>query len=115
MIDWTKPLECDHGTVKVRQFGGEMNVSIDANDENVLTYAINKVTGVAIINFLDDKFTVRNKKTNRDRAIEILKKYFPKNQCIADCVVNAIETEAKMKKALAPLIDDETEVTDEIH
>jgi len=25
------------------------------------------------------------------------------------------DTEAKMKKALAPLIDDETEVTDEIH
>lgn len=73
MIDFKKPLECDHGEV----------LAVDGNEKHQQRVMVDSVyfwvcksDGVPMSSKLTNKFTVRNKKTNRDMAIsEIWKIY----------------------------------------
>jgi len=87
-IDWTKPLECDLGDVVACDTGdtGGLRFSIRVTYLDI-SYMVDIKTGENSVMFLDryttvinkgplpDSFTVRNKKTNRDRAIEIMHEY----------------------------------------
>jgi len=70
MIDWTKPLECDGGDViKISDGRGSVLVTF-GKGLLAIEYTV-YFDGNLINPRLPRTFTVRNKKTNRDRAIDV--------------------------------------------
>ncbi|MEE9223084.1 MAG: hypothetical protein V3V40_06465 [Nitrosomonadaceae bacterium] len=72
MLDWDEKIECDacHIIRTGASFGnGTINI-VTAE----ITYRVNVKTGKPVLEGISRSlFTVRNKKTNRDKAIEIAK------------------------------------------
>lgn len=71
-IDWDKPLECDKGhVVKLGELHNKIEVGL-GGVTNGLRYFVNKEHGWPVSEHLtDNRFRVRNVKTNRDKAIDM--------------------------------------------
>ncbi len=74
-IDWSRKLECDLGPVspgmtKDNMFGRLQYVTLFDD----ITYVVEQISGTPIRNVaLGDAFKVRNVKSNRDKAIEMMR------------------------------------------
>lgn len=80
MINWDKPLESNHGAAERSHIeGGMVIVSCSG-----VTYVVDKESGIPIERFLPRSLTIINKKTNRDKAIEIAGKHDHPNSLFSE-------------------------------
>jgi len=69
MIDWSKPVECNKGPVIAFEECAECGQHVNCKD---VIYWVNPVHGEPTSDALiNNDYTVRNVKSNRDRAIEM--------------------------------------------
>ncbi len=92
MIDWNKPLECNAGDVQKLSHRGNSLVRVQIYD---VSFDACKMTGKPLRNMMlnEDRCTVRNKKSNRDKAIDIGRKALESsivNSSITGNIVDAL-------------------------
>jgi len=74
MIDWSEKIECNHGDIN-RHWESHSSQSRMVSIDSV-SWKVSLNTGEPVDEFMNGSFAVRNKKTNRDKAMEILGCYW---------------------------------------
>lgn len=78
MIDWDKPIECDHGELRIAQgFGVSTGVAVAL--DGAVFWIVEKETGAPFSDAVGDpwdSFLVRNKISMRDKAIAVIERKF---------------------------------------
>lgn len=79
-IDWQRPLECSHGELRIgcnmyidTSTHSSVKVVLEVRSSNSIEYYVTSKDGTPFNKLLGDGFKVRNKQTNRDKAIEVVR------------------------------------------